>query len=347
MPASGKSSSIVNPLSQYYHSAVIDSDIIKRKLPEFTDGWGGSLVHEESSQINMDLLEESMKLGNNIVLPIVGSKVSSVERYIELAKIRGYNINVHLNELSGAKATGRALSRYFSDGRFIDPAYVSSLGNKPTEVYEQIKQRSDINGYSRWNNDVPRGQRPELAEISETNKLYASYSATWGSGSRQVSGRLAQSSEQAASTNNQITPIDKASSKDGVFFDGKITKYSLSAEGERPRSTGRYGVRGEDVKLQTAPIKEKSQLLYILFKAKKPFKFVCAHISATTHRNGEFCKQNVAFKQNRNAFLRWILNPGFASANITGESPEGANFKIKNRSSLWCTFRDSNPGPTD
>ena len=228
LPASGKSSSIVNPLSQYYQSAVIDSDIIKQKLPEFNGGWGAMLVHEESSLINSQLLEQSMNLGNNIVLPVVGSKVSSVERYIAIANKMGYSVNVHLNELSNGKAVGRMLQRYFDTGRFINPAFVADYGNRPTEVYEQIKQRGDISGYSRWNNDVPRGQRPILVDVSESNRLYASYNGTSGQSGRQLSGRLAESSEQTAKLNNEIAPIKEASSSDGVFFDGKNPKYSLS-----------------------------------------------------------------------------------------------------------------------
>ncbi len=56
--------------------------------------------------------------------------------------------------------------------------------------------------------------------------------------------------------------------------------------------------------------------------------------------------------------VAWILNTGLRS-NITGELPEGA---YESRCTLkpfaqqdikkplrpfWCTFRDSNPGPTD
>ncbi len=222
LPASGKSSSIVNPLSQFYHSAVIDSDIIKRELPEYNDGWGASLVHEESTLINTYLLGQSMDLGNNIVLPVVGSKVGSVKKYIELAKEHGYKINIHLNELSNGKATGRVLQRYFDTGRFINPAITAECGNTPTEVYEQIKQRGDISGYSRWNNDVPKGQRPALTEISGNNRLYASYSGTWGSGGRSDIGRTdSKGTSRKTEKNNEIAPFEKASSEDGVFFDGE------------------------------------------------------------------------------------------------------------------------------
>lgn len=258
LPASGKSSAIVNNLSQYYQSAVIDSDIIKRMLPEFNDGWGGMLVHEESSQINADLLDESMEIGNNIVLPIVGAKVSSVERYIELANVHGYNINIHLNELPNGKAVGRMLKRYFDDGRFINPTYVAAYGNAPTQVYEQIKQRGDISGYSRWNNDVAKGERPKLVEADESNRLYASYNGKSGQSGRAEIGRTDSQETRGEAETNQIAPIKKASSIDGVFFDEENddTSYSVSADGEAPKRYGDYNVYGKDIKLEKAQTEE-------------------------------------------------------------------------------------------
>ena len=220
LPASGKSSSIVNPLSEYYKSVVIDSDIIKTMLPEFNDGWGASLVHEESSKINMELLEKSMVDGKNIVLPVVGAKVSSVETYIGIAKKMGYDVNVHLNELSNAKATGRLLLRYFNDKRFIPPNVVTEKGNKPTDVYEQIKQRGDIDGYTRWNNDVAKGKRPILTESSRGNELFSQYSATWRASRGGVSAGLDESSKQAGRTGIQHSlsdPLDQGA-QDGTIY---------------------------------------------------------------------------------------------------------------------------------
>jgi hypothetical protein len=54
-------------------------------------------------------------------------------------------------------------------------------------------------------------------------------------------------------TDNEIAPLNKASSSDDVFFDGKKPKYSLSAEGEAPKSYGTYNVYGKDIGL--APVR--------------------------------------------------------------------------------------------
>ena len=179
LPAAGKSTSVVLPLSQHYKSVVIDSDIVKEKLPEFNEGWGASIVHEESSNINAELFDKVTQTGSNIVLPIVGAKPSSIDKYLVLAKDQGYDVYLHLNELNSSKAMGRNLGRYFSQGRFIPPEIAWKYGDKPTEVYEEVKNRGDISGYSHWNNDVQRGQRPTLIDISGNLRVYGEYSNSW------------------------------------------------------------------------------------------------------------------------------------------------------------------------
>lgn len=46
LPASSKSSALVEPISELYKSRLIDSDEAKKLLPEFNNGWGASVVHE-------------------------------------------------------------------------------------------------------------------------------------------------------------------------------------------------------------------------------------------------------------------------------------------------------------
>ena len=233
LPAAGKSTSIVLPLSQYHKSVVVDSDIIKQELPEFNGGWGASLVHEESSELNTRLFKEETILGNNIVLPIVGSKVSSIEDYITLAKIRGYDVHLHLNELNSSKAMGRMLRRYFKDGRFIPPSVSYKYGDKPTEIYEEMKNRSDLSGYSHWNNDVAKGQRPTHTDSSGSNRALVEYSRTWrASRETDIEGSNSTSQSGESTTENQIAPIKETSSKDGVF--------SLSKQGEEMAPVGDY-----------------------------------------------------------------------------------------------------------
>ena len=171
LPASGKSSVLVNPLSQKYKSRVIDSDMAKELLPEFDNGWGAGAVHEESKLINKQWLKDSIRSGENIVLPIVGSDYSKVIGKITNYKKASYSVYVHLNELPMNKSLGRMIRRFFTDGRFLDPYLSFKYQNKPTEVYEKIKKEGVLDGYSKYSNDVKYG---EQARYVEGEKIFSS-----------------------------------------------------------------------------------------------------------------------------------------------------------------------------
>lgn len=170
-PAAGKSSVLVDPLSEQHKSRVIDSDDAKKLLPEYDEGKGAGNVHRESSMIRNDLLVRAVENGDNLVWPTVGDKLDKLLRDIQNFRDNGYSVYLHLNELSASKATGRALGRYLSTGRFVDPEVVLKVGDKPTQNYNYIRQQEGlIDGYSHYSNDVPRGEKPILYEAGDTGR---------------------------------------------------------------------------------------------------------------------------------------------------------------------------------
>ena len=170
-PAAGKSSVLVDPLSEQHKSRVIDSDDAKKLLPEYDDGKGAGNVHRESSMIRNDLLVRAVENGDNLVWPTVGDKLDKLLHDIQNFRDNGYSVYLHLNELSASKATGRALGRYLSEGRFVDPEVVLKVGDKPTQNYNYIRQQEGlIDGYSHYSNDVPRGEKPILYEAGDTGR---------------------------------------------------------------------------------------------------------------------------------------------------------------------------------
>lgn len=173
-PAAGKSSVLVDPLSEQHKSRVIDSDDAKKLLPEYDDGKGAGNVHRESSNIRDDLKQAAMSRGENIVWPTVGDKLDKLLSSIQEFRDNGYSVYLHLNELSAGKATGRALGRYLSTGRFVDPEVVLKVGDKPTQNYNYIRQQEGlIDGYSHYSNDVPRGEKPILYEAGDAGRPLA------------------------------------------------------------------------------------------------------------------------------------------------------------------------------
>lgn len=169
LPGSGKSSALADVISQEFNSRIIDSDEAKKLLPEYNNGWGAGIVHNESKLISDTQLKESMLKGENIVLPRVGGNYKVIDQIVSMAQQLGYSVYMHYVELSREKALGRMLDRFINTGRFMAPEIIDKYdnsidGNKIEKTYEYFKKGGNINGYSKWNNDVGRGERPILIE---------------------------------------------------------------------------------------------------------------------------------------------------------------------------------------
>ncbi len=167
LPASGKSSALVEPISEMYHSRIIDSDEAKKLLPEYNDGWGAGIVHKESQLIADRQFKAAVRKGENITYPRVGGDCDELTDIIAAVKKQGYSVYIHFNELDRNKALGRMINRFLETGRYIKPELVTKYGNGISATYETLKIRSElVDGFSKWNNDVPLGCRPKLIEYS-------------------------------------------------------------------------------------------------------------------------------------------------------------------------------------
>lgn len=96
LPASGKSS-LTNLLSDNNGAVILDSDMAKRKLPEYDNIDGGaSLVSEESSAIIMshkrqNLLSTCVEAGMNIIIPKIGHTLEGIIDFNKIMKAKkGY-----------------------------------------------------------------------------------------------------------------------------------------------------------------------------------------------------------------------------------------------------------------
>lgn len=240
-PAAGKSSVLVDPLSEQHKSRVIDSDDAKKLLPEYDEGKGAGNVHRESSMIRDVLKQRAMDRGENIVWPTVGDKLDKLLSSIQEFRDNGYSVYLHLNELSAGKATGRALGRYLSEGRFVDPEIVLKVGDKPTQNYNYIRQQEGlIDGYSHYSNDVPRGEKPILYEAGDAGRPLE---GDRGRGVRQNlhAGRTEPGVREAV----RRTGEGRGSARDGEAAeagDAGAKRYSVDSADYRGREdTGRTG----------------------------------------------------------------------------------------------------------
>ncbi len=166
LPASGKSSALVDPISSKYKSMLIDSDEAKKLIPEFDDGFGAGFVHEESKAVVSRVYEDATDEGRNVVIPIVGSNYTKLEKdYINLLRQKGYKVYVHMADINPNVAAGRNLRRFAETGRFVDLEATSfKYGNKPREVFERVKKKGIADGYSRIDTTVFPGRQVEGTE---------------------------------------------------------------------------------------------------------------------------------------------------------------------------------------
>ena len=178
LPASGKSSAIVDKISYEHKAKLIDNDEAKRLFPEFNKGWGANTVHLESQMVEREVFKAALKRHDNIVMPKVGSDADKlIKDYISLAKKEGYKVNVHYVDLDKNKTMGRMLRRFIHKGRYLSPRLIDKYvnereGNKIAKAYEALKEMGAADGFSKWNNDVGIGEQPILVEsIGLTDKF--------------------------------------------------------------------------------------------------------------------------------------------------------------------------------
>lgn len=159
-PAGGKSSVFANPISKEHNARIIDSDKVKEWLPEFDNGLGAGRVQEESSMIMERALKKATDRGENVVIPKIGGE--SVAQMAKDLKSKGYKVHLKYNEVSEANSITRAISRYVETGRWLDPNYLKSIGDKAERFYKKYSKNKDLFDTAEWlSNNVGFGQKPK------------------------------------------------------------------------------------------------------------------------------------------------------------------------------------------
>lgn len=174
-PASGKSG-IAECLANKHGAYMLDSDYAKRKLPEYNMPGGATLVHREADGIvfnpEKSLLEYCVYNRHNIVIPIVGKTLASVEQIIALLREAKYSVHIVDVVLDRQICTLRALQRYRQTKRYVPLSYVfDEVGNEPDRVYFLLKRKywsddhdSPIVSFMQLSTLVAKGEKPTLLE---------------------------------------------------------------------------------------------------------------------------------------------------------------------------------------
>lgn len=164
-PAAGKST-IANRIAQSRGAAIIDSDEVKKILPEYRDGIGANAVHEESQAVMAFVLRKAVINGDNIVIPKVGKSVGSIDLLVKELKEDGYSVNLLNVAVPSDTAYVRMISRFVNTGRLINPEYFRAIGDNPTKTYQALKQKGGLDGYAELDYSGPRNSPIPVNEES-------------------------------------------------------------------------------------------------------------------------------------------------------------------------------------
>ncbi len=144
LPASGKSTMIVDPDSEATGAFVLDPDVIKAALPEYIEsrGAGADAIHFEGMKIFNDSLEAFLTgdmQGVNVILPIVGTDLNDLmETYIKPFEAAGYHVKVKFREAKTNEAAARVVMRELAGGQLINSKVAFDFGAGVEDVYNEL-----------------------------------------------------------------------------------------------------------------------------------------------------------------------------------------------------------------
>lgn len=152
--ASGKSSFTDESRSKLYglpskkDQAVVDSDEMKKEIPEYNDmadrDKAASFAHEESSAMAKRALEAAMANNYNVTLDGTGDgSVKSVMKKIEQARAAGYYVDACYCTRDIDAAIQSAVERGEKSGRFVDSNAVVDIHKKVSEIFPQVASEFD------------------------------------------------------------------------------------------------------------------------------------------------------------------------------------------------------------
>jgi predicted kinase len=164
-PAAGKST-LANPIAIEQRAAIIDSDEIKKAMPEYQGGIGAMAVHEESSEIARGLLNTVKDFGLNVVVPKVGDNPASIRKLQQELKDAGYEVKLINMEVAYPEARRRMFGRFVETGRLIGPDHMRMVGDSPTQTYYTLKEEGVFDGYANIDNNGGLDVGPRLTDDS-------------------------------------------------------------------------------------------------------------------------------------------------------------------------------------
>lgn len=180
----GKSCYIALPLAEKDCALVVDADVFKKQFPEYNvkpeiaqamgvsikpnNGLGAGAVHQESSYLVNQLLDQAIENRDSFVVSYTGRDLDWDKKMIQDLKGKGYQVYVHHLQASLDTAVQRMFHRYETEGRYTPPDILIRASKNSTDNFIALKDwgfgSGLIDGYSWYFNDIEEGSPPVLVE---------------------------------------------------------------------------------------------------------------------------------------------------------------------------------------
>ena len=146
LPGAGKSSEEIRPFLE--NSIELDNDIAKA-VPTFANsyqnGLGAGKVHKASKKAEQMAMQQLIKEGYNVVIPMIGDDEDSILRRTLPFIEAGYEAPLLIHkEISNDESRKRAFKRGIETGRFIDDDVIKEYGNSSNETHERLKKNKGV-----------------------------------------------------------------------------------------------------------------------------------------------------------------------------------------------------------
>ena len=198
-PAAGKST-IANPIARNTRSMIIDSDEVKKTLPEYQGGVGANAVHEESSEIADEVFVRAVENGDNILVPKVGGKAASISRLTKVLKEQNYSVDIVFADVQPQEAMRRMLGRFVSTGRLIPPNYLNSVAPMIESSYNELLMEGRADGFTKIDLSGTPEETIQKIEQSKFRSGLGSKRDAFSGAAREDAGALEKSRQEQVKT---------------------------------------------------------------------------------------------------------------------------------------------------
>lgn len=150
---------------------VLNADDIKEYFPEYDNGLGAAVVHNESSVLNSHFIEQFSNQNVNIIIDGTLAKTDKAEQQLKMFHNKGYSSRLIFVDVPAKVSIDRAESRYKQIGRFVPYDLIASYDSKVRASVDRMK--IEVDSYVRVDNS---GTTPTVVEEANNRGTNGRYS---------------------------------------------------------------------------------------------------------------------------------------------------------------------------